>query len=94
MGFYKATRRYRSDLWPEPIEAGNILQLTDEQAAMLNGDSPGVVEPIELVEKKDEPKPKAEPEPEARAVDEAPKTTARRGPGRKRARTVSEDSED
>lgn len=77
MPFYKATRRYRSALWPEPIEAGNILTLTEEQAAMLNVDSPGVVEPVELVEK-----PKAEPK--ARIIEEPPQTTAKRSPRGKR----------
>ena len=77
MPFYRATRRYRSALWPEPIEAGNILTLTEGQAAMLNVDSPGLVEPIELVEKS-----KAEPvvEPKVRAVEEPPQTMAKRLP--------------
>jgi len=73
MPFYKATRRYRSALWPEPIEAGNILTLTEEQAAMLNVDSPGLVEPIELVEK-------PVVEPKVRAVEEPPLTMAKRLP--------------
>lgn len=84
MAFYKAQWDYRSALWPEPIKAGQILDLTDEQAAMLNRDSAGVVKPIELVEKT-EPTPEPELEPE-RAVDEAPMTMAKRTPARKRRR--------
>ena len=86
MAFYKVQWRYRSALWPEPLTEGQILQLTDEQAAMLNRDSTGVVAPIDLVEKA-EPK----PEPEERAMDEAPKTMAKRTPARKRRRSIDED---
>ena len=85
MAFYKAQWAIRTAAWPEPIEAGKILDLTDEQAAMLNRDSPGVVKPIELAEVDDKPKPKE------RAVDEAPKTTARRSVPRKRARGKSDE---
>ena len=90
MAFYKVQWRYRSALWPEPLTEGQILQLTDEEAAMLNRDSTGVVAPIDLVEKV-EPKPEPEPEPEERAVDEAPKTMAKRTPARKRRRSIDED---
>ena len=76
MPFYKATRRYRSAMWPEPIAEGDILSLTEVQAAMLNGDSPGLVEPVELVEK-----------PKARVVEEPPLTMAKRLP---RKRTVED----
>jgi len=86
MAFYKAQWAYRSALWPEPITEGKILDLTDEQVAALNADSPGVVKPIDLVEKA-EPK----PEPEERAMDEAPKTMAKRTPARKRRRSIDED---
>jgi len=83
MPFYKATRRYRSAMWPEPIAEGDILSLTEVQAAMLNGDSPGLVEPIELVEK---PKARVVEEP-ARVVEEPPLTMAKRLP---RKRTVED----
>ena len=88
MAFYKAQWAYRSALWPEPITEGKILDLTDEQVAALNADSPGVVMPIDLVEKAE---PKPEPEPEERAMDEAPKTMAKRTPARKRRRSIDED---
>jgi len=83
MGWYKAQWDYRSDLWPEPIAEGVILQITDEQAAMLNSDSPGVVEPVKMAEVEDKPK----SEPKARVVEEPPKTTAKKSPRRRKATT-------
>ena len=92
MAYYKAQWAYRSALWPEPITEGKILDLTDEQVAALNADSPGVVKPIDLVEKAEpKPEPEPEPEPEERAMDEAPKTMAKRTPARKRRRSIDED---
>lgn len=83
MAWYKAQWPYRSSVWPEPIEAGQLLNITDEQAAMLNADSPGVVVPTKVAEVKDEPK----PEPKAeRAVDEPPRTMTRRVAPNKRAK--------
>jgi hypothetical protein len=70
-------------MWPEPIAEGDILSLTEVQAAMLNGDSPGLVEPIELVEK---PPVQVVEEP-ARVVEEPPLTMAKRLP---RKRTVED----
>lgn len=75
MAWYKAQWSYRSSLWHEPIEAGKILDLTEEQAAMLNADSPGVVKPVTMAEVEDKPK--------ARVVEEPPKTTAKTSPARR-----------
>ena len=89
MAWYKAQWAYRSDLWPEPIAEGAVLDVTDDQAAMLNRDSPGVLKPVKMAEvddkPKDKPKPKAEDKPKARVVEEPPKTTAKRSP-RKRTK--------
>jgi len=83
MGWYKAQWAYKSSLWPEPITAGKLLDITDEQAAMLNADSPGVVVAVKVAEVKDEPK--AEPKAE-RAVDKPPRVMARKAAPSKRAR--------
>jgi len=83
MAWYKAQWAYRSDLWPEPIAEGAVLDVTDDQAAMLNRDSPGVLKPVKMVE--DKPKPKPKEQPKARVVEEPPKTTAKRSP-RKRTK--------
>jgi hypothetical protein len=72
MAWYKVQWNYRSGLWPEPLEKDRVLDITDEQAAALNADSPGVVEPVKMVEDK--------PKPKARVVEAAPKTTAKKSP--------------
>lgn len=45
MAFYTITRRYTSSIGG-PWQGGEVVDLTDAQAAALDADSPGVVVPL------------------------------------------------
>jgi len=48
MAHYTANWDYRAAWWPEPVTAGQLLDLTEDQADAFERDSPGILEPVEI----------------------------------------------
>lgn len=71
MKTYRATRRYGQG-YDVIFREGDEVDLTEADAAVYNGDSPGLL--VEVVEEEDPPTRQAGPSPKNRMLTRAPKT--------------------